>query len=165
MTRPRNDTHARIRRAAEQMADVAALWESYIAAMNDYSPGVKSALGAGGRRGSGISDPTGQTVAALEDRPDPLLAKHHRLMCDMAIVLAMIDETRSQMRMTAHPTTTARDVRYCANLSCNAIIETPGSELSMSDRCAPCKRYKAEHDRDAPVRVIADRERKRAAAS
>lgn len=177
MTRPHTDTHQRIREAAAHMADIARLWESYVRQMNDHVPGIKSTLGSGGRRGSGVSDRTGNTATSSERiekgkpldeaehlgwRADPMLATHTKVLADLSVILAMIEDTRATMRITTHPTATARNVRYCANLSCTAIIETPGSDLSLNDRCPPCKRYKAEHDQDAPVRVIADRERKRA---
>ena len=180
MTRktPHTDTHARIRQAAADMADIATMWHRYINAMNDYSPGIRSTLGSTGSRGSGVSDPTAGTVTAGERlepgkpldeaehrgwRTDPLLATHTKILTDLAVITSMIEQTRRSMRMHTYPATTARAVRVCANLSCTTIIETPGSDLSIDDRCPPCKRYFAEHDRDAPVRVIADRERKRAA--
>ena len=164
MSKPHADTHERLHIAARDMADIAQMWPRYISAMHDYAPGIKSALGKGQRTssGGGPSDPTG--TSATMDRRDPLEATHLQILADLSVVIAMLDRTASQIRMTAKPTTTARQVRYCSNPSCSAVIETPGSELSLTDRCKPCADYRRRNDRDAPVRVVQDRERKRNSA-
>ena len=164
--KPQTDTLERLNLAAADMKDIAQLWPRYIAAMHDYQPGIKSAIGRGERTrsGGGPSDPTG--LAAMNDNNDPLNATHLKILSDLAVIASMLQTTAGQVRMLAKPATTARGVRYCANPSCSAVIETPGSELSISDRCKPCADYKRrdERGRDAPVRVVQDRERKRNSA-
>ena len=168
MTRrkPHADTLDRLHLAAQDMTDIAQMWPRYIAAMSDYRPGIKSALGKGARisSGTGPSDPTGET--ATNDNHDPLHATHLQILADLAIITTMLERTAAQIRMTAKPNTTARDVKYCANPSCTTVIESPGSTFSLTDRCKPCADYKRrdERNRDAPVRVVQDRERKRNSA-
>lgn len=161
-----SETLERLNMAAGDMKDIANLWPRYIAAMSDYRPGIKSAIGRGERTrsGGGPSDPTG--LAAMNDNNDPMHATHLKILSDLAVIASMLHTTAGQIRMIAKPAAAARDVRYCANPSCSAVIETPGSELSIGDRCKPCADYKRrdERGRDAPVRVVQDRERKRNSA-
>lgn len=166
MTRPHTDTHQRIREAAAHMADIARLWESYVRQMNDHVPGIKSTLGGGGRRGSGVSDPTGQTVAALDERPDPLLATHHRLMCDLTIILSMIEDARAKITATTNPIAPSDRNRpvYCRQIGCDTVIETRMSDYHLTPDCPACHRYVVEHQTAmVPARVLADRRRKREA--
>lgn len=174
MTRPHTDTHQRIREAAAHMADIARLWESYVRAMNDHTPGVKSAMGGGQRRGSGVSDPTGEAIAAaqaLDDdgnprgwRTDPILVTHTRVLADLSVLVGIIENTRATITATvrpiAHPDRT--QPVECLTASCTDIIETRLSELALTPYCPPCHRWMAEHDgRPVPAVVVADRRRKR----
>jgi len=173
-SKPHSDTHARIRQAAADMADIARLWETYVRQMNDHVPGVKSTLGGGGRRGSGVSDPTGEAIAAAQAldgdgnprgwRTDPIVATHTRVLADLSVIVGMIDATRATITATVHPSAgpDRNQPVECLTASCTDIIETKLSEFALSPYCPPCHRWMAEHDgRPVPAAVVADRRRKR----
>ena len=126
-----------------------------------WQPGVRSALGATGRGGSGISDPTGQAATRDYDDPTARWAGELATAARRLEACALLVE-RLCARIDGHDEPRPRDrTTQCRNPYCETIIETSMSEYAGLEWCSPCYDYRLRNGRDASHEVIAARERKR----
>ena len=129
----------------------------------DWTPGIRSALGKeGAGQPGGVSDPTGQAVAAERDETSERWPLELALAARKAEACLLLLE-RLMDRIDGHDSPRPRDqTKRCSNLACATIIETSTTELATHEWCPPCYSYRLRNDgRDAPHDVIEARERKR----
>jgi hypothetical protein len=137
-------------------------WRSVAA---DHAPGIRSGLGADGPRGTGTSDPTGETAISAFDRPDPVLRADRHLRDTITRAVQDLARARHDIEKILEPHAHIRkpgETKGCKSLMCDAVIETSMSAYANKSHCAACYRYMIERDvKVVPLEVVVARQRQR----
>ena len=162
---PRPDDIARLTAGQQDIAWLIDRYHTWRSVAADHAPGIRSGLGADGPRGTGTSDPTGETAISAFDRPDPIIRADRHLRDTITRAVQDLAKARHDIERILEPHAHIRkpgETKTCKTLLCDTVIETSLSAYALKPYCPPCSRYMAEHDtRHVPPHVIADREAKR----
>ena len=163
---PRPDDIARLTAGAQDIAWLIDRYHSWRSVAADHAPGIRSGLGADGPRGTGTSDPTGETAITAFDRPDPVLRADRHLRDTITRAVQDLARARHDIERILEPNKHLRTrdhTQHCRNPNCHIVIETSATNYADTPWCAPCYAYRLRHDgHDAPRHKVEDRERKRA---